>query len=178
MSYSLGCFCDLPELPTNSAVATTATETTDTIYLATNTATTYNTDNTALTADTATTELQASSTVPTTSFAELATSSETTTAAATTTTAGFGCPDGFPSESSCGVFQEYTGGGNYIKDISGTYSVRECLQLCIGVDTCTLFSHGSNFCGLWNGDFSTNLISKDWSWYEFGCFCVERASVD
>lgn len=39
--YSLDCFCDLPELPTNSVVATTTTETTDTTYLATDTATTY-----------------------------------------------------------------------------------------------------------------------------------------
>ncbi|KLO90545.1 Uncharacterized protein LW93_10963 [Fusarium fujikuroi] len=43
--YSLDCFCDLPELPTSSAVATTTTETIDTTYLATDIATTYTTEN-------------------------------------------------------------------------------------------------------------------------------------
>ncbi|CZR44036.1 uncharacterized protein FPRO_13842 [Fusarium proliferatum ET1] len=151
--YSLDCFRDLPELPTSSA-------------------------RTALTADTATNEVETSSTVLTTSSADLAISTETTTLASATTTAGIGCPDGFPSKPSCGVFQEYTGGGNYINDISGTHSVKECLRFCINDDTCTLFSHGSDFCGLWNGDFSTNRVSADWSWYELGCFCVERAPVD
>ncbi|KAF5700734.1 hypothetical protein FGLOB1_10614 [Fusarium globosum] len=82
--YSLDCFCDLPELPTNLAVATTTAETTDTTYLAFDIATTYTTENTALTTNTATTEVETSSTVLTTSSAKLATSTETT--------AAFGCP--------------------------------------------------------------------------------------
>ncbi|CCT74287.1 uncharacterized protein FFB20_06901 [Fusarium fujikuroi] len=82
--YSLDCFCDLPELPTSLAVATTTAETTDTTYLAFDIATIYTTENTGLTTNTATTEVETSSTVLTTSSAKLATSTETT--------AAFGCP--------------------------------------------------------------------------------------
>ncbi|KAF5641452.1 uncharacterized protein FTJAE_4104 [Fusarium tjaetaba] len=150
--YSLECFCDLPELPTTSAEATATTATTGT---------------TAITTDTATTELEASSTVLTTSSAELASTTETTTAAATSTTAALGCPGGFPADHSCGVFKQYSGGGqNYIKDYSGAYSVEECMQFCIDDDTCTLINHSSYFCELWTGDLITNGLSAAWSWYE------------
>ncbi|KAF5588635.1 hypothetical protein FPANT_6553 [Fusarium pseudoanthophilum] len=161
--YSLDCFCDLPELPTTSAEATDTTATTDITSLITDTATTDT-----ATSDTATTELEASPTVLTTSSAELASTTETTTAAATTTTAAFGCPGGFPADHSCGVFQQYTGGGqNYIKDYSGTYSVEECMQFCIDDDTCTLINHSSYFCELWTGDFITNGLSATWSCMAF-----------
>ncbi|RBR19825.1 hypothetical protein FVER53590_25120 [Fusarium verticillioides] len=147
------------------------------------------TDTTSLTTDTATsdtassntanTELEASSTVLTTPSAELASTTETTTAAVTTTTAAFDCPDGFPTDHSCGIFQQYTGGEqNYIKDYSGAYSVEECVQFCIDDDVCTLINHLSYFCELWTGDFVTNGLSATWSWYALGCFCVERAPVD
>ncbi|KAF5689861.1 hypothetical protein FDENT_4175 [Fusarium denticulatum] len=159
--YSLDCFCDLPEFSTTSAAATATSVTTDTTSLITDTATT---DTTALATNTVTTEPEASSTA---SSAELATSTETTAAAATTTTAAFGCPGGFPSGSSCGITKQYNGGGSYIKDVGGTYSVEECLQFCIDDDTCTFFAHGSNFCELWTGDFSTNEVFATWSCMTF-----------
>ncbi|KAH7240045.1 uncharacterized protein BKA55DRAFT_693591 [Fusarium redolens] len=161
--YSLDCFCDLSDESTTSATATATTAITDTTSLAT---------------DTATTGLETSSTVPTTSSAELISSTETTTAAATTTTSANSaprCPGGFPSDSSCGVSQQYTGAGTYIKDIDGTYTLDECVQFCIDDPTCSLFAHGDSFCELWNGDYASTGVSVSWSWYELDCFCVEKA---
>ncbi|KAF4962220.1 hypothetical protein FSARC_9689 [Fusarium sarcochroum] len=105
-----------------------------------------------------------------------ATTSTTAYITAKTTSANSApsCPVDFPSDSSCGVYVQYTGQGTYLKDISGTRAVDECVQFCIDQPTCNLFAHGDAFCELWSGKHHSTGNTTTWSWYELDWFCVKR----